>query len=1025
MASAKVLTADMPPKSRALDELIMGTNSSSIVSKRSVEKLYHPNEPHYFRYFVKKFQRRAPLINRGYWLRLRAVDVVIGQFLFRNRNHKKIVVNLGCGSDVLPWQSHVRHASLCNDVLFVDIDYPDLMLKKRSIVLETPQLRDILGKDFVLSQSNEDHVLLRSERYCQVGCDLRDLPRLGDVLQTLSSSFSFCPVLFIAEVSITYMDTKFADDLIRWTSSIGRAEFCLLEQLLPHGPDHPFAATMLSHFEKLRTPPKSVSKYPTLAKQTSRFMDRGYSKVNTWDLWEAWSDEQFVSSSERKVLDDIEPFDEWEEFALFGRHYFILHASNSHQEEKTPPPPSYIESPEKGGVFHVSVVKHDVKQMSKRRFGDVLAVTNPTGAVYAVHLMGLGPTGREESCDIYSLDGQTDMPAVPMSGPLPRMCHTLTDLGDYGVLLVGGRTSPANALSDCWILNKGSSCHWVPASNIPIPLFRHAAIRLHGSSLALIMGGKTGPSTISKNCYVFHATKGWLQCEVIGEAPVLLFGAVLCNAPGRLKSDGTFAGLLAGGIGLDGLINSKKYTWHLDIKNSQPTIQFTEFREQPLDQLRDLAVFGARIVDLKSQTLVCGGVGSSSRSLGQSIIAVHMTDTGPYATSKVETCPSGKSLPFMVGSAILQAEDGIVVFGGGATCFSMGTYWETGVFRLTLSRGCETLGQHLPRVQLLGSQRVVSSTRHRLRQDSNSAKATMTRISRVRLQTTAQFEDILRTGLPVVISDANFGDCVQKWTPPYLIDRIGYDTKVVAHECKHDHERMDFNSKNFRYVTESFGKVMTRAEAGERIYLRALSRKQPSERPANIRDDFPNLAEDFILPKEMDRANRGLFSSVLRISGRTNMWLHYDVMANVYAQISGSKRMILFPPRDVEHLLFAPGASSSSLDVFSELETPRMGATHPYEALLTPGDILFLPPCWPHTAATTTSWSVAVNVFFRDLESGYATGRDVYGNRDLAAYEKGRLEVNRVGKSFQHLPPETRRFYLKRLADELELTAEG
>ncbi|KFG83237.1 Leucine carboxyl methyltransferase family [Metarhizium anisopliae] len=1029
-AAAKASMSHGPPKSHVLDELVMGTNSSSIVSKRSVEKLYFPEEPHYFRYFVKKFQRRAPLINRGYWLRLRAIDVVVRQFLFENRSTKKIVINLGCGSDVLPWQSHARHALLCDDVLFVDVDYPDLMLKKRSIVLETPQLSEILGENFVVSQSDEDQILLRSDRYCQIGCDLREISRLRHSLETLSP-LADCHVLFVAEVSITYMDTKFADALIHWSSSVGKAEFCLLEQLLPNGPDHPFAATMLSHFDKLKTPPKSVSKYPTLAKQVSRFTGLGYTNINIWDLWEAWSSAKFVSSSERSALDNIEPFDEWEEFVLFGRHYFILHASATHQQEKIPFSPKYNhkEPCEKESIFPVSMVKHDV-QTSKRRFGDILAITDPTGAAYAVHIMGLGTAGREESHDIYSLDGKMDMPIVPIAGPPPRMCHSITDLGDYGMLLVGGRTSPANTLSDCWVLHKGPLCKWVPTSSLPIPLFRHAAIRLRGSSLALIVGGKTGPSAISEDCYVFHATKGWSKCAILGEAPGPLFGAVLCNSPARLASGGIFTGLLAGGIGQDGLISSKKYRWKLDNNDSQPTIRFTKHEEE-FDQLDDLAVFGAKTVNLESQTLVCGGVGACSRSQGQSILMVYMPDNDAYSVSKMGTCPEGKALPFMVGSAIMEAKDSIVILGGGATCFSMGTFWETGVFQLSFKCKEDGVGscgftRHEPlKVRFLASQRIVSSTRQTLRQEANLEKATVATIPRVRLETPAQFEDILRTGLPAIISNANFGGCVQKWTPSYMIDRIGYNTKVVAHECKHDHERMDFNSKNFRYVTEPFGKVMERAEAGERIYLRALSRDKPSERPANIQDDFSALAEDFCLPRELDSANRCLFSSVLRVSGRINMWLHYDVMANVYAQVAGSKRMVLFPPRDVEHLQFAPGASSSSLNVFSELETSRMAATHPYEAVLAPGDMLFLPPCWPHAAATITDWGIAVNVFFRDLESGYAIGRDVYGNRDLAAYEKGRLEVARVGKSFQHLPLETRRFYLKRLAEELESTAEG
>lgn len=148
-------------------------------------------------------------------------------------------------------------------------------------------------------------------------------------------------------------------------------------------------------------------------------------------------------------------------------------------------------------------------------------------------------------------------------------------------------------------------------------------------------------------------------------------------------------------------------------------------------------------------------------------------------------------------------------------------------------------------------------------------------------------------------------------------------------------------------------------------------------------------------------------------------------MANIYAQVAGSKRMILFPPSDVSNLAFAPGASSSSLNVFSALDTGTLTSARPYEATLHPGDILLLPALWLHTAAPLTDLSVAVNVFFRDLASGYGVGRDVYGNRDLAAYEKGRLDIARIAKSFQGLPDETRRFYLARLADELQLFTDG
>ena len=85
------------PKQKRNDEFIMDTNNSSIVSKRSVEKLYYGGEPEYFRYFVSKFKRRSPLINRGYWLRMKSIEHAVTRFLAEQTPKRKIVVNLGCG----------------------------------------------------------------------------------------------------------------------------------------------------------------------------------------------------------------------------------------------------------------------------------------------------------------------------------------------------------------------------------------------------------------------------------------------------------------------------------------------------------------------------------------------------------------------------------------------------------------------------------------------------------------------------------------------------------------------------------------------------------------------------------------------------------------------------------------------------------------------------------------------------------------------------------------------------------------
>ncbi|KAM3514848.1 hypothetical protein MY11210_001453 [Beauveria gryllotalpidicola] len=809
-------------RSQALDDLIMGTNSSSIVSKRSVERLYYPDEPHYFRYFVKKFQRRAPLINRGY----------------------------------------------C-DALFIDIDYADLMHRKRAVVLETPQLKELLGTSFEVSESDKDIVLLKSERYCQIGCDLRgDLQALRQALETLVD-LSECPVLFVAEVSVTYMDTESADRLLEWASSVGKAEFCLLEQILPYGRGHPFAQTMLLHFDKLKTPPRSVGCYPSINDQSQRFKSRGWPSVRIWDLWDAWSCGEFVNAQERVALDDIEPFDEWEEFMLFARHYFVLHASATEEEDVTKGKTGIQVNQQTIQTRKVQPCQELSMQFTtfagsiKRRFGALATLQDVEGRKFVLSMMGLGSNAREDS---------------------------------------------------------------------PVGF-----------------------------------------------------------------SNGKPTGLLCGGIEASGLLAQKKYEWTLDIASKHPTITFAIMNQ---NFAPELSIFGASSVEIQGNTLVCGGIESK-------VDLTRITQRLDDAAAK----------PFMIGASVLYNEDRIVIAGGGATCFSMGTFWETNVYQAQvptiLNSGRVAADGRLisTEIKLISSQRVISSTSaHRgdSEQGRPDAKARISTIARVSLSSESDFEDIILRGQPVVIQNLQLGECLKRWTAEYMTDRVGSDKKL-------DDCTMDFTTKNFRYVTDDFGTILARASNGERLYLRSLSNEKPAEQPAKLEDDFPDLATDFVLPRQLDYVKKNLFSSVLRVSGKVNMWLHYDVMANVYAQIIGTKRMMLFPPSDVPHLAFAPGASSSSVDVFTLLETPKLARTRPHEAIVGPGDVLFLPPLWLHTATPTTDMSVAVNIFFRDLDGGYATGRDVYGNRDLAAYEKGRQEVAKIAKKFQELPEETRKFYLTSL----------
>ncbi|CAJ2510687.1 Uu.00g063120.m01.CDS01 [Anthostomella pinea] len=1043
----------VPPRStkqRAQDDQVMATNSSSIVSKRSVERIYYPDEAHFFRHFVKKFQRRAPLINRGYHLRLHIIDVAVRRFLEHPSEKSKVIVNLGCGSDVLPWQCMTRYPQLSRDVKFVDIDFPDLMKRKRTIIEDTPELNSLLTglRDDVANKN----VLLQSDQYFQVGCDLRDLAGIQKAMLTFLDTPA-CTFMFVAEVSITYMETEGADSVIRWASTLGQAEFCLLEQILPDGPDHPFANTMLSHFDKLKTPLKSVFTYPTLEAQRHRFTRLGWEQLDVQNLWQIWASDKWLSPDKRRELDTIETFDEWEEFALFAGHYCLVIARNVPVETGTDNVnTASLTEGQAPVLFPETSFSEYSRTRGQRRFASAIKMRNHLGELCFANAFGLGTNSRLRSCDLYSSESTIPDVGMQMAGPNSRMCHAVVNLGFFGSLLTGGRASPTTALRDCWHFSTEANT-WSRVHNLPLPLYRHSVAQLGNSNMVLLVGGKSDSSTIFGGCLLYQPGSGWRECRVSGSEYNPVFGAMLVSfKENYLDADGEpsitntvrFHGVLAGGLLQDGTVAQQVLRWSLLLaKDECPTVSFERLSspEPDLEKQRSdttwgqslslISRFGASALLHDSRSIVVvGGIirdGILSRNheillLEVSGLELKVVATCCLADSRAQ---STKPRPLLVGTSAAMTDNAqLVLMGGGATCFSMGTYWNQGCYSFdcdlqSLVTGRVPLPPPMSQWKFGRTVEIaeMSKAQHLSGSQGSPERATNTKIPRLRIAMSAEFVEVVKAGKPVVIEGCPLGTCVDKWTTQYLKDQVGYDRKVVVHEA--GSSTMDFNAKNFAYVTKAFGPFMSEVAGGGKLYLRALSEDRPTAQPACLASDFPQLADDFQLPEELSFVTNNAFSSVLRISGPVTMWLHYDVMANIYCQVSGSKRFVLYPPSDVDKLTFAPGASSSSVDVFSELESPRLASTHPHEAVLGPGDILFLPPVWLHTAAPLTDLGVAVNVFFRSLESGYSPGRDVYGNRDVMAYEKSRQDIARIASSFSKIPPDMREFYIRQLVGEL------
>jgi tRNA wybutosine-synthesizing protein 4 len=90
------------------------------------------------------------------------------------------------------------------------------MLKKRTMVQATNELYSL----FTNIRVSDGEVMMQSDEYIQLGCDLRDLASFTRILASAAIDIENCFVLLTAEVSITYMAVESADALIQWAASL-------------------------------------------------------------------------------------------------------------------------------------------------------------------------------------------------------------------------------------------------------------------------------------------------------------------------------------------------------------------------------------------------------------------------------------------------------------------------------------------------------------------------------------------------------------------------------------------------------------------------------------------------------------------------------------------------------------------------------------------------------------------------------------------------------------------------------------
>ncbi|KAJ3043045.1 Leucine carboxyl methyltransferase 1 [Rhizophlyctis rosea] len=319
------------------DDAVRSTNDDAAVSRLSAVNLGYLTDP-YLKSFVRRPQRRPPIINRGTYTRSAAIDSLTLRFLGDSPSSKQIV-SLGAGSDTRYFLLKARNTQ---PKRYFEIDFPEITSRKAQAIKRSKELTGLIGEHSIAGGGTELH----GHDYFLLAGDLRQFDSTLQRLVSLGFDKSL-PTLFLSECVLIYLDPSDADRVVEQAASfVTSGAFLTYEQILP---DDAFGTMMLQNLKVGIYPeislfdeiPNSIGDekarnlelpgihaYPTLDSQRGRYLKAGWKQAFAMDLNEFW--EKRVEEDEKARVSRLEIFDEVEEWHLLSGHYCISWAVKGH-----------------------------------------------------------------------------------------------------------------------------------------------------------------------------------------------------------------------------------------------------------------------------------------------------------------------------------------------------------------------------------------------------------------------------------------------------------------------------------------------------------------------------------------------------------------------------------------------------------------------------------------------------------------------------------------------------------------------
>ncbi|XP_059228648.1 tRNA wybutosine-synthesizing protein 4 [Mustela nigripes] len=677
----------MGPRSRERRAgAVQSTNDSSALSKSSLAAHGYVLDP-FAALLVPGTARRAPLIHRGYYVRARAVGHCVRAFLERTcaapSALRPQILSLGAGSDSMYFR--LKSAGHLAGAAVWEVDFPDVARRKAEKIQDTPELCALTGP----FQTRASALCFESVDYHLLGVDLRQLSRLDEALAAAGLNAA-APTLLLAEAVLTYLEPKDAAALIAWAAQrFSDAIFVTYEQMRPHDA---FGQVMQQHFRQLSSPLHGLDRFPDVEAQKHRFLQAGWTACSAVDMNEFYR--CFLPSEECQRVENLEPFDEFEEWHLKCAHYFILAASRGHTLFETlvfPPSEMFprIDPASPSGVFSASVVTSDSKGPNLKRYGHASVLLNRN------IILSAGGFGEQEGrhCRVSKFhllsrygdfEWKSNQICSCETGAQwdGRLYHTMTRLSDTEVLVLGGRLSPVTpALGILQLGISKSKDNTTKDLNVTITkadpedstlsCWRHSTteVSYDNQKYLFVYGGRSVVEPVLSDWHFLHTgTMAWVNIPVVGEAPEGRHSHSACSWQG--------GALIAGGLGA----SEEPLSSVLFLKPISCGFLWESIIIQPPITPR----YSHTAHVLNGKLLLVGGVWIHSSSV-PGVTIIDLT-TGLSSEYQIDTtCVPWPLMLHNHTSILLPEEQQLLLLGGGGNCFSFGTYLNPHTVTLGLS----------------------------------------------------------------------------------------------------------------------------------------------------------------------------------------------------------------------------------------------------------------------------------------------------------------------------------------------------